>query len=137
MKANSTRPALLFTNNGNVKLTAHPAIDTSAGRDSLFLRVENFSRAPVFPPFRPPRCCTVLVCRHSPSRILPDSFCFSSVLSFPLAFPSFHAVHRNALGVRCTFIIALLSQVCVIIFRQEKQGRRGRRAVNKGEAGRG
>lgn len=45
---------LLFTNNGNVKLTARPAIDTSAGRDSLFLLVENFPRRLFFPPLFAP-----------------------------------------------------------------------------------
>lgn len=119
LKANSTRPALLFTNNGNVKLTARPAIDTSAGRDSLFLLVENFPRRLFFPPLFvpppplavapypvPPALCSSLL---AVSRTFHDSFCFLVSCSHSPTF--FHAVHRNALGVRCTFVAALLSQV--------------------------
>lgn len=123
LKANSTRPAFLFTNNENVKLTARPAIDTSASRDSLsFQSWKTFPSAcfsPIYPlpsfavSFCP--CPLVFAVSHSPRQL----YCFLSCsffVGFSLSFPSFHTVHRNALGVRCTFI-ALLSQVCVLFFR--------------------
>lgn len=53
IRANSTRPAFLFTNNGNVKLTARPAIDTSAGRGLVLFTRGKLPPAPVFPPRRP------------------------------------------------------------------------------------
>lgn len=136
MKANSTRPALLFTNNGNVKLTAHPAIDTSAGRDSLFLRVENFPESACFSlsDDRPPRCrapshpCLFPVSR-SPRQLLFLVRSLFPTLAFPLPFT---LCIEMQLGVRCTFIIALLSQVCVLFSNRKKQAKRGRRAMNEG-----
>lgn len=99
LKANSTRPALLFTNNGNVKLTARPAIDTSASRDSLFffLTVENFPQRLFFSPVHPLRPFR----RLALSAIAIVSYPVLSLLAFlsphpSLSFSSFHAVHQNA-----------------------------------------
>lgn len=135
LKANSTRPALLFTNNGNVKLTAHPAIDTSAGRNSLFLRVENFPERLFFLVSHPLYAIQphpVLVVTGHLSRTLTDTAFVSRLLSLSLflyyaskcTWSSMHLHHR--------FIVAGVH----IIFKQEKQAKRGRRVMNKGLNGR-
>lgn len=116
-------PRSFFTNNGNVKLTARPAIDTSAGRGLVLFTRGKLPRRLFFRHVVPRLILVVLLL------ITLFLICF---LSFYISLSSFflHSILRcawSSMHLHHRFIVADVR----IIFRQEIQAKQRRQARHK------